>query len=205
MATLVQQSAAIAFSTALSNTTAGDLLVLCINTNGGVSAVSDGVNTWVHAVTSTSGGSNTSQIWYAENIVHTAGTLTVTITGGGGPVLWLSEWSGIATSSSLESTNTIAGLVSGPVLGPSLTNTHNADLLICVTTPDHVNATAVSAPWTGMVVTSGIIWGAYYLPGSTVTSQATFNVSDTYSSSGAVFSAPVAPPPANTSLMFLVF
>lgn len=192
---LVQENANNSTSIALTGTTAGNLLVLCINSeNTEPTSVSDGVNTWIKAVGGFTTHPGWSDIWYAENIASTPGVLTVSpVSSSGINLLWISEWSGVATSGVLDTTAHLDDQSSGTVVGPSLTDSIGDSLLLCIAQPNTSYPASVSTPWTGSQAFSGRITGAYYIPGSIVTSQAVFNNTDTFSSAGAVFKAFSAP------------
>lgn len=202
MAITFVQDAAGSNGVSLTGTAAGNFLVVGFNSVAAVTAVSDGVNTWVQippgVITSPQGHAN---LWYAENIA--GGNITVTGSGSTVFVTWLAEFSGAIPSSSLASSAHLDNQPSGPISGPSLTDAVGTGLLVAVPTGSTANPSGVAAPWVAGTTFAGICQGAYYIPGSPLTSQAVFSTTSVYCSAGAVFRGTV-PPPA-TGNMFLVF
>jgi hypothetical protein len=90
-----------------SNNTAGNLLILAVGAGGAVTGVSDTRgNTWVKAVNYDESSTIllATEIWYAENCA--GGANTVSYTGGFSSFeyMGIAEYSGVATSSSLDKT-----------------------------------------------------------------------------------------------------
>lgn len=93
-----------------SSPTNGNFLVCVIatkRTSSPVSSISQTGATWVQAVGvigTTLGANNTTDIWYAENISGASTSVTVNLGGSTNASCVFAEYSGIATSSSLDKT-----------------------------------------------------------------------------------------------------
>lgn len=123
------------------NNAAGNLLICIVAVRGGqtVSGVTDSRgNTWTLAVQSTI---NTirSEIWYAENSASGSNTVSVDFSATGGYEVTVVEFSGAATSSSLDQTN-------------SNVNTNT-------TTHSHGSITTYAGA--GLIITGGIAFSTY--------------------------------------------
>lgn len=134
-----------------SNNTAGNLLVCCIGTAGDVTNVTDTAgNTWVKA---TDGGGSLlwGDIWYVENCL--SGANTVTLSGGysSHQEIAVLEYSGIATTSALDQAQCSAignvGLGQQPDSG-NVTTTQADELLIGAIAAQSANTTTWGASFT---------------------------------------------------------
>lgn len=96
-----------------SNNTAGNLIIVAgvINSQSQTMSVSDSQgNTYTSAIGPIDSlNSGRGQIWYAENISAGANTVTLTITGSVNSQIYIHEYSGLATSSSLDKTDSSTG------------------------------------------------------------------------------------------------
>ena len=129
--------------------TAGNFIAVVIrggNSNAQVFTVKDSnSNTYKQAKQLASSGSAvTSAIYYAENVKSGANTVTVTMTVSGPLRIDILEYSGVATSNSLDATVAATTTSTSPNTG-SLTTTVNGDLLLGeVSTADSTTFTAGS-------------------------------------------------------------
>lgn len=100
------------------------------------------------------------EIWYAENVSGGGTTITVTNSGTSGLANakgWYSEWSGVATSSSLDVHNHTSGSSSTPTT-PSVTPAASTNELILVGATCAGGQTINSGPTAGFTgVTAGLI------------------------------------------------
>jgi len=126
--------------------TAGNFIAVAIRgglSNAQVFSVSDSNgNTYKKAaVIGFSGSAVTSAIYYAENIKGGANTITATMSVSGPLRFAISEYSGVATSNSLDATATGTNTSTAPATG-NLTTTANGELLLAtVATADSVTFT----------------------------------------------------------------
>jgi hypothetical protein len=129
--------------------TAGNFIAVAIRgglSNSQVFTVKDSnSNTYKQAnQLSSSGSAVTSAIYYAENIKGSANTITVTMTVSGPLRIDILEYSGVATSNSLDATAAATTTSTSPNSG-NLTTTANGDLLLGeVSTADSTTFTAGS-------------------------------------------------------------
>jgi len=124
-------TATLAFASA---TTAGNFIAVVIrggNSNAQVFTVRDSIsNTYKQAKQLASSGSAvTSAIYYAENVKGGANTVTVTMTVSGPLRFAILEYSGVATSNSLDAAIAATTTSTSPNSG-NLTTTANGDLLL---------------------------------------------------------------------------
>ena len=129
-------SSSLAFT---SNNTAGNWIAVCIRAGASSSqifTVSDSQgNTYLQAVqlgvTGDTPNGNSLAIYYAQNINRGANTVTVSDTVSGSLRLAIFEYSGVATSNSLDVTASVQGTSTSPNSW-SITTTANGDLLLGV-------------------------------------------------------------------------
>jgi hypothetical protein len=123
--------------------TAGNTLILGVDWTGATTAsVSDGVNTW-QSTTATSNGDDHTQIWYAENVAASSVNPTVTFSGSSTfRRLKVSEYSGLATSSSLDKQAQGTGTGTAPTATTATTT--QADELVVVSA-QFTNDTTITA------------------------------------------------------------
>jgi hypothetical protein len=116
----------------LASTTAGNFVVLSIlqNVDQVINSVTDTAgNTYSVAVSRFASGSpGVLSIYYKENAAGIGSTNTITVAfagdAGGGEIA-VAEYSGVATSSSLDSTKTASGTTANPSSGAFATATDN--------------------------------------------------------------------------------
>lgn len=109
-----------------SDNTAGNLLVMCTTTSDDVTGVTDTAgNTWVKAVDLfDSGGPLAVDIWYVENCKAGANTVTAANSFGSSfCAIWVAEYSGIATSTSLDKTASALDPTNNPNFDSGATST----------------------------------------------------------------------------------
>jgi hypothetical protein len=99
--------------------------------------LTDGTNTYTRCVGplragSSNDGNNNLAIFYCENVVGGSYTLTATPGGAGTPFnnLFIAEYSGIKSASSLDQTNSNSASLSGNILSGSVSTTQGSELLI---------------------------------------------------------------------------
>jgi RHS repeat-associated protein len=139
-----------------SNVTAGDTLVMTVvgNPVSGtlpvVSSITGGGVSWVRG---TSGGNATvgdDEVWYGLDSSGGSGTTTLTITmtaSTPGIGAWVGEFTGIASSSALDTSGSNSG--TGTTLSePSMTTTSNGDLILATTNGYNIPGSPPASPWT---------------------------------------------------------
>lgn len=199
----------------LTSSTSGSLLVVGISLGGDantISSVTDNQsNTYIQVPNARglmTARSTTSDIWYCANAI--AGVTTVTAHATSAAVndfnIYVNEYSGAKTSSPVEM-GAHLNSQNGQAMGPSLTNANTGSILIAFPTIRSFDIVGAVAPWAVTSLGNGSGFG-YYLPGSALTSQCTFQPGNTqdYCSSGAVFLPFVPGAPAkkraSTNLVF---
>lgn len=204
----------------ISATGSGHLVVLGIgfSQNGGgtivVSSVTDNAGNSYAAVPgsfSRNGSNGTSDIWYAKNSAAGATSITVTFNATVDTYLVLYEFSGVNTSTPVDtgtgsSGNTgLGSAIQTSAITPALSN----ELLISILFTNNAESSSVNAPWTGFEAVLGSgrsSFVAYYINPPVSSQQATVNtdnVGGQYTSSSAAFKPAVATHKKNS--MFLVF
>lgn len=186
----------------ISPTTAGSLLVVCCVSS---SAVSDNVNGAYTRVPNTNGAD--ANVWYFAN--SAAGATTITVAGNYN--ISVSEWSGILTTSPVETSAQLNNVSGAAPVGAAVTIANAGDLLVSFVVNDPAHAiTGVSAGWTGFDYDSSATSEvAYQIPGSTGTYAPTWTIpgSSTGTNTGTVAffpgaSGPSAKQKASTNLVF---
>ena len=192
--------------------TAGNFIAVAIRgglSNAQVFSVSDSnANTYKKAaLLGFTGSSVTSAIFYAENIKGGANTITVTMSVSGPLRFAISEYSGVATSNSLDATATGTNTSTAPGTG-NLTTTANGELLLAtVATADSVTFTGgtgytvrdvVPAPPNAKMITEDQIQSA----AGTTSASATLSASSAWGAVLAAFKPAngAGPTPTITSL-----
>lgn len=143
----------------------GSTLILssgCFNGIAGqIQSISQGGASWVKAAELLS-GSNASTIWYAENVSNASTGVTVNYHAGGGQqgVLAISEYRGLAHSSSLEDTDTKSGSSTTPQTDPITSVGTKRFALACFTARDETGV--YSDPQNGFG--DLLQWGGYTPP-----------------------------------------
>lgn len=185
--------------------TVGNMVVVLVSRSGSSGAtlsVSDNQgNTYTKAVESaTVGPCNTSSIWYAP-VGTSSGTFTVTVTNTGtAGSSYISatalEYSGLASSSVVDQTNSNSGTGIGTLSSGSITTTNADDLLIgvcCSNKSTNQTWTDPGAPWTQRFIESG---GANYEMGigneRIVSATGTYSVSWSIDTTGGDLTASIA-------------
>ena len=179
--------------------TAGNFIAVAIRgglSNAQVFSVSDSnANTYKNAAQiGFTGSSVTSAIYYAENIKAGANTITVTMSVSGPLRFAILEYSGVATSNSLDATATGTNTSTAPSTG-NLTTTANGDLLLAtVAAADSVTFTGgtsytvrdvVPAPPNAKMITEDQIQAA----AGTTSASATLSASSAWGAVLASFKA----------------
>ena len=192
--------------------TAGNFIAVAIRgglSNAQVFSVSDSnANTYKQAaLVGFSGSSVTQAIYYAENIKAGANTITVTMSVSGPLRFAIMEYSGVATSNSLDATATGTNTSTAPATG-NMTTTANGDLLLAtISTADSDTFTAaagytvrdvVPAPPNAKMITEDQIQSA----AGTSSASATLSVSSAWGAVLASFKPAngAGPTPTITSL-----
>jgi LysM repeat protein len=153
---LVQQTTTAANAVSASDlppitVTSGDTLILALGWNPGVgnpslSSVTDNDGgSWQSTTIQTKSTQAAIQIWYSLN--HPGGTTTVSVVYGGnvsGLAANLSEWSGIAAASAVDTSTGTTGNSSTPITG--VTSTTNANDLVFGATVQQSKNSIVSGP-----------------------------------------------------------
>lgn len=95
----------------------GNFLVIGIGTLGTsasrVSSITQTGATWTRAVQATNASGSTTEIWYAENVSGASTSITVNLASSLRACVAVAEYSGIATSSSLDKTASSTGSYGG--------------------------------------------------------------------------------------------
>lgn len=190
-----------------SNNTAGNLLVVIVVAGSGAdtTAVNDTLgNTWTHAATAFNTGSGMrTELWYAENCLGGANTVTATLSASEGWVITIAEYSGLLTSGSLDQVNNSPTTASGATLNSgNITTTQNDELIVgggCIR--DVVSGTVTTAA--GFTELSNLSTNrdanaSHKIVSSTGTYAWTADStqSDSYAAVVASFKASGAPPPS---------
>lgn len=135
-----------------SNTTTGNTIIVAVApavAANNVTSITDSQgNTYVHDVRNTAGAGSHPQIeiWHAENITGgTTPTITVNWTNSTNCAWIAREYSGLATSSTLDKTAGSSGTNNAPSSGATATTSQNDELVIG----------AVSYPTTTVTMTAG--------------------------------------------------
>ena len=133
-----------------SNPTAGNFLCASVGSDGAFATptfTDNNSNTWADAVLSDDGGGCKNKTGYAANCNAGATTVTGNKSSNGAMGLAIAEYSGIATVSPLDQTNTGGGFGTD-ISTSSVTTTQADELLVGVVTGVTNNATFTpDAPW----------------------------------------------------------
>lgn len=191
-------SNSVAFS---SNNTAGNFLVCCIGTSGDVTNVTDTRgNAWSKAVDQNQSGILLfSDIWYVPNCANGANTVTLSGGFGGFEIIGVAEYSGVATSTPIDQTNSANNSINNPDSGP-VTTTQASELLVGVIAHAGNNsAITFDSPWTQREdkQAGGIRRMAF--ADRIVSSTGTYNATGTFATSPADWQALIATFKAETS------
>jgi YD repeat-containing protein len=136
------------------NVTAGDALVLMVADNPKtsipkVSTVTGGGVTWVRGANGGTNAAGDDEVWYGVNSTGGSGTTTITATMTAGTdtlAAYVAEYSGVATTSPLDTSGTNSG--TGPTAtSPSLTTTTAGDLVVETTNLFNSVVTQPGLPW----------------------------------------------------------
>lgn len=163
-------SSTLAFPNAMQS---GGFLIAVIRRGGASSqpsGVSDGRNgAWTKAFEQLAEGSDhTLAVWYKEN-GGSGSAVTVTQTGGSGTNRWfIEEFTGLATSSSLDQSNGAAFFVEAPDSG-DITTTQADELLIGAVSTTGADTVTPPGSWTELADVSSKVQGAYRILAATGT------------------------------------
>jgi hypothetical protein len=201
--------------------TAGNLIIVAIAVGNGVeqhvSTVTDTLgNTYQRATGSHIFASNVFsgtavEIWYAMNVTGGATTVTVTWPSGGGfSIGYVTEWSGIATSSALVGVGTNSGTLAGASLTPNVTNaaTSQPALYFAFIFANAASATATNiTDRTGNLATAhGVVGDTRRTTTSPFTATVTFPATEFFVATSACFKETGgAPPPVAPSRVVIFF
>jgi hypothetical protein len=176
--TFVQQRATQLRGTALSlaytsNNTAGNFLIFAVCASTGantISGISDTAgNTWV-PVNGVGGfaanGSTIVQLFYVENCAGGANTVSATINSGRDSSLLIAEYSGVATSSSLD-------VFQNGTTSASVTTTNANDLVFAATSGNKNTAWTAGTGW-GDFLNNNADSGSFAIEDQIVTSTGTY-------------------------------
>jgi hypothetical protein len=130
------------------------IVVTAANYGGGVTGVVDNQsgNTYNFVAGATEGGGGRASLYYAMN-VNSSGTFTITIQGTGIYAYHIREYSGVATSSALDQSNSATGS-STAINSGNITTSTNGQLYIAVQTHGNTTTTTAGAGWGNHVVTT---------------------------------------------------
>lgn len=200
--------------------TTGNLLIILVATFGGVPGVTSIIDNVGNNFTLVPGSAITrsttspihTEIWYKENSTGGATSATITWTSNlsAGVEAFFREFSGAATSGSLQTANTISA-GSAAAVGPSITPPAAGKLLVCIQQNEDFNYTGVDSPWGGFASASGGCQMGYQInpalsAQACVFSPHTATGTTGYVSSAAEFSPPSTGVPAkkkaSTNLVF---
>lgn len=154
------------------NPAVGNFVVAAVCTNGTadtITSVKDSNNNTYVATTKTpfTGVDTRVGIYYLANVPSGATkTVTVTMSSGVNNAVWVAEFSGVATTTPLETDATGNSSANGThINSPSVTTTNDGDLLISVVGAGNTISTA-NSPWTGISTVQNGNYAEYMTQGT---------------------------------------